>query len=1018
MGEASRADMDGSDSGATLWAAIVKVAESLSLGQYFENDQQDYSNIPVHISRFIGALLSSFEVILELVPDRIDSLLSDLRTVFLTSKTTSQHDDRIVQLLKEYKDLFPYSYMFSRRSGKYPKPSFDAVNRYLRTSNSLNSHSMGSEEDDTFKDEGDDDTLGDSFPAEAFPSVLAPSLMPLKPFAHSPYDQEKASNPTRDYADAVQLSPTQQLLQHPKHQQLGRLNTLSTKEDGEDDMAFVPDEASILDSYYNNFNRPQVEEDEEDSDEDHPYFVHRKPIRRVTRMKNQQSRNASSQRTKKLTRRRPSDDSTNGPDNNTAEGDDEVSNGGMPVSSLLRLSTKTVTFASKPDYQEAQPQSPSDDNSRLGSDIEVVPLEEMSSDSVHAFDLLDNEQNDNEESASKYHDTSTTTGSTNNIQRKGSVRTSPANTEPTSILRKSSTSNNNSSNSNPAFLSPITASRSTRDESPTPSPPRHDDSSLELSDGEGGHHKHQQHKGHLSRQKDRYDVNEDTDLNSIHDNMRGYGETNKPKSTSSDPWVTAGSSYNSSSKNSDQSTSSSRSTVDRQAPLGRYKNPLDASLEEEAWYRQQQQKLSPEQRDYPSDPHANRRARYSAQDDNETHENNEEDGDREQHGRSNRRDRSQDRVRGGTWLLPERKKFAYEENYEEYLQHKEYEHDGKGNDGKSWPPHSAHSPISHGNDNRNSSPPRAKTSDKNAGKDAKKTLKENLLKFKQRKELERQQRTHQHHVQRSSKYFEPTFLTKSRQTEHAGQQQVAETDLGSKEEAHEDEEEEVIVDVVKEGPALLESGAIRRSLEGWQNKYTRPTALLQAWEAQFTSTSSNINGNNTTANQLNSPSSVSPGHEQVGNVNSSLDYLPPPRRTSSVRLPSQSDYRQQQQQSYVQQSLPSPNYARDSAEVLLRSADSQNQQPGLLYQSTTSSIGVFDRPFQELPPNVIIPPLSEYATLTGVILEGALLKKSTKNFINRWQNVSPPLSPNGHWYVDVCSCGRLSRIALRNNAIR
>lgn len=375
-GDASRSDLDGVDTCGTLWNALVRVANSLSL----DNFEFEQTNFAVHISRFVGAFLSTFETLLEASPNSIDVLLQDIVGVFFKNEQSARSNDQVVQLLKEYKDLFPFSYMFSRRSGKYPKSSFDTVNRYLKSKAQQNhpQHSPNSsnnsnfDDEDTFRDEGDDDTLGDSFPVENFPSILAPSLMPLKPFNSNSYEDQQQHSPSqpqsnnigsgREYTDAVQ----------------------------QDTDPFSPDEASILDSYYNSWHRPSIEEDEEDSDQDHSQFMVKAPVRRATRMKGGGNKNDSSNnkgkatktKPRRLTRRRPSTDPS-----------DEETTTSKNVNN--KVTTKSVSFAKETFHHAIHNLNDSDEVEELRLEDDVDDNEGEDHNQVHSFHLDEEDDDQN-----------------------------------------------------------------------------------------------------------------------------------------------------------------------------------------------------------------------------------------------------------------------------------------------------------------------------------------------------------------------------------------------------------------------------------------------------------------------------------------------------------------------------------------------------------------------------------------------------------------------------------------------
>jgi hypothetical protein len=68
--------------------------------------------------------------------------------------------------------------------------------------------------------------------------------------------------------------------------------------------------------------------------------------------------------------------------------------------------------------------------------------------------------------------------------------------------------------------------------------------------------------------------------------------------------------------------------------------------------------------------------------------------------------------------------------------------------------------------------------------------------------------------------------------------------------------------------------------------------------------------------------------------------------------------------------------------------ETKRQQQSMAIVNLSQSMNkqtMFDRPFQDLPMNIHLPELSEFAEETGVIMEGFLLKKSS--FFGVWQKV-------------------------------
>jgi hypothetical protein len=306
-GEASRSDLEKTSNLSTLWACLSKVAIDIRLQEHCDLENHDFSNLSEDISRFLGAFLSSVEVIIDSSTgsgmnsnDNIAKVIGTLESIFVGPFQQNRKADLIVQLMREYKDWFNYSYMFNRRVGKHPKNSFEIVNRYYQASrhtantshDTSNSTPALESDDDTYKYEEDDDTLGDSFAHENFPAISTPNVAPLNPFSGETYDLPPTSTASRDSSQSIEG------------------NSSIDHEHGSNGIPFVPDEASIINSYYSNWNN--VVEEDEDSDADHSFFVARKANKRMTRMKSSNIDQTSAppvsqagkKKTKKLTRRR------------------------------------------------------------------------------------------------------------------------------------------------------------------------------------------------------------------------------------------------------------------------------------------------------------------------------------------------------------------------------------------------------------------------------------------------------------------------------------------------------------------------------------------------------------------------------------------------------------------------------------------------------------------------------------------------------------------------------------------
>ncbi len=300
QGEASRNDLERTSSLSILWRCLSKVADSINVQKFFVLDNLDLSNVTEDISRFLGAFISSSEVIIDASSDGSDignrniiNVIDTLEKIFVPTHQQNRKADIIVQLIKEYKDWFNYCYMFNRRTGKHPRSALDIINHHYQShkpDNGIDSSIPGESDEDIYKDE--EDHLGDSFAHENFPSLSAPNVAPLNPFSSETYVLPP-------------MNPISRELSYPSDDNLVK-NSSEVNE-----IPFAPDEASIINSYYTNWSH--VVEEDEDSDADPTYFVSRNINKRVTRLKSLSRDNSlrgvnHKKKEKRLTRRRSNSD--------------------------------------------------------------------------------------------------------------------------------------------------------------------------------------------------------------------------------------------------------------------------------------------------------------------------------------------------------------------------------------------------------------------------------------------------------------------------------------------------------------------------------------------------------------------------------------------------------------------------------------------------------------------------------------------------------------------------------------
>jgi hypothetical protein len=1106
-----------------IWAAIVRVAQSLKLLQYFQDNQQDLSNIPVNYSRFIGALICTFEVLLDVYPAEIEALVQDMQTVFIPPNSPERVDDKMVQLLREYKDLFPYAYMFNRRSGKYPKSASDVVNRYYKMRLSLNSNSLGSEEDDNFKDEGDDDTLGDSFTPEHFPDLLTPTIMPLKPFSQG--DNSQLPNNSRDYSDAVQLSPnTASALLSAGNRDINSAGQVVGMNSGggiadSNNIPYTPDGASILDAYYSHIttaNQSLIEEDEEDSDQDHPYFPQRKPVRRVTRMKQSSASAAGGRR--KLTRRRPYEDELIA-SNTSANANISVpqssshvhkqlsgnnNNNNTSSANVLRASVKTVTFAANNEYQDHNFGSPSsdnigslsDENRSEGSYVDGQASISLESDDAIAYlakDTMKPTQSSSSAPAAYNNLLSSnrkTENPVNNDVEELEENENPANQQQLlqpswkqiaryskhNTLEEEDDDDQYEAHQKPSSNTVVSSAGTAGDEVKGGKMRRkhfvsghESDSSLELSDG-GGNASGHEHKHHSTEASRKYHNPLNATLEEEEFRRQRQQQPIQQKTETHNTRV------ESESNSSIQTIPSVRhnryaspESIDEDEKEDIDKREEEDSSRGRSSYRSNDVWASakPSRMIKTSTTHAERLTQNSSPSQSRTstramdasssssaspsvHHRHHEVG-------------NEDVVDGEAVehkLLPKRKPFSYEVQYDEFLRtHEE-------------PYHSHHRPQHYHVPKENSESnlvadtlnPNifhcSSTSDRHA------VTRDNMRRFKQKQQQKQQQQKISPTRSKSTSEVDhdeqlvPEFLTERRkylleQLQHVQEDSVKERGRNSisfpnstlsispvmKKPLHKKKisyEEELDADQAldwEEGStetvaeSLKNVSDIRRSLELWRTHYARPEALLQEWAAFWhptTDPSTASKGDNAiSAGALSSTAGT--GMMVTASWESQVSASISERRWQRQHPNEQSQPLQLTGDHAQANSAPNPSmvFANVEAEELWHMQ--QLRQSSNHHSLTVNSLLTEPKPFQDLPPgihatstqhvasattassstasNALLPMLTEIAQATGVILEGFLYKKSTKNFINRWKKRYFVLRESPFAFCELCIYG-------------
>lgn len=165
-GEASRADIEDIENMNVLWNTVTMLIKSISIKT---NDMaEECSQYPSHILRLLGSYFSTLEVLIANQPNNL-KYFSDLLYNTLDHELST---DSIVQLLREYKDLFPFAYMFIRRTGKNPPSCIDRLIDQYNKSTDVELEDSGNLDDYMFA-----------------PDIVTPSIMPRQPFT---FDQHKS----------------------------------------------------------------------------------------------------------------------------------------------------------------------------------------------------------------------------------------------------------------------------------------------------------------------------------------------------------------------------------------------------------------------------------------------------------------------------------------------------------------------------------------------------------------------------------------------------------------------------------------------------------------------------------------------------------------------------------------------------------------------------------------------------------------------------------------------------------
>jgi hypothetical protein len=136
-GEAFSDDFNGAPTASSLWSAIVRSVSSDGQGLMGLGVGDDLSKltaqVPVHIQRLLGALLSVAEMLAQVNNNNVSTLVSSLHRV-LGADFPETH---MLDLFQNYRSYFPYSYMFIRRIGRTPNAPARVWEKVLSAETSL-----------------------------------------------------------------------------------------------------------------------------------------------------------------------------------------------------------------------------------------------------------------------------------------------------------------------------------------------------------------------------------------------------------------------------------------------------------------------------------------------------------------------------------------------------------------------------------------------------------------------------------------------------------------------------------------------------------------------------------------------------------------------------------------------------------------------------------------------------------------------------------------------------------------
>jgi len=307
-GDASTSDLEDVADISLLWSAIILIVRSTELLMY-QRSSIEPSELAVHIQRFIGALFSTFENLLEHQSACTAYLVQSIQSCYSNSfnEKKAASESALIQMMSEYRSLFPYAYMFNRRTGKSPSSQIDKVterlyppdpfpapgNSYTEVPSPIEPadcmRSVSSHHDmvsDSNSELGDSfDNSFDNIGTFLAPMISAPSIMPLKPVKMLSDDEHYGS----DYQPAVASDIDSDVYDVKSNFGASNDHDCSrTTGDGTAEESGV----SILSSYYkySGWNTMMEEDEDSDTQDDNCVGDYRPPAahtrsRRTTRMR-------------------------------------------------------------------------------------------------------------------------------------------------------------------------------------------------------------------------------------------------------------------------------------------------------------------------------------------------------------------------------------------------------------------------------------------------------------------------------------------------------------------------------------------------------------------------------------------------------------------------------------------------------------------------------------------------------------------------------------------------------------